>query len=110
MLILFFALVMGVVNAAPPAGLENRGDDAFAELQGKFTLRFSDAVTGQPILNGQVSFEGQTGRTDSEGAVTFEKPGSLAPEDIRKARFQKQGYMSTPVEIEFLAGALFFNR
>ncbi len=95
--------------AAPPK-FRGNPDDAFKELDKQFTLRFYNAVTGKPIANARVRFEGRKARTDREGAVRFVFPKKLAPEDTRHAYFSRRGYVSAKVPVRFQVGTLFFNR
>ena len=111
-ILLLFALLLSATSLAdsPRDRLRQNAADADAEIDGQFTLRFLDAVNGQGIAGAEVIFGGQTKRTDVEGAVRFFTPLDLDHEETRNARFHKSGYVSCEVEVEFLVGAVWFNR
>lgn len=74
---------------------------------GKFTLRFFDAKTGQPVGDASVSIANVGDySTDMVGKVTFDKlkDGKYA------FRFSKQGYISAVYEFEVIAESVFYNR
>ena len=87
--ILLLSLTIGLLTPAlagrrradpPPVDKEQltqNADDAFQELDGRFTLRFSDALTGNPVEGATVRIDGQRGTTNGEGAVTFNKPDNF---------------------------------
>ncbi len=105
------AVGMSVPAEAAPPKFRGNPDDGFAELDKKFTLRFYDAVTGKPIPGATVTFEGNEGRTNQEGAVRFSFPDDLPPgEEKREGRFQRKGYVTARVPILFQVGTIFFNR
>ncbi len=101
---------MPLANAVPPRN-NSRVDDKFAELDEELVLRFFDAVTGQPLSNAQVSFEGSRSQTDSLGAARFPMPRNLPAGDHKsKATVTKEGYMPAEIPITFMAGSLWHNR
>ena len=88
-----------------------KAEDAFAELDRKLTLRFTDALTGKPVAGATVVFQESEGRTDADGAVQFPMPEELgAGEKELEATFRKSGYVTTQVKLRFMAGTLFANR
>jgi len=74
---------------------------------GKLTLRFFDAKTGDPVNEGTVSIQGVGDFTsDLSGKVVFDKQ-----KDAKYAfRFSKNGYISAVYEFEVIAETVFFNR
>lgn len=97
-------------SAQPALSIQERAADAFAALEEKCTLRFFDAVQGEPIPGATVTFEGRTATTGGDGSVTFPLPPDLGPEASRDAHFRAEGYVESTVPIKFMVGTLFFNR
>lgn len=97
------------VHAAIPEELGSKSDDLFAELEEhSFSLYFRDALTGKPIAGAKVSFEGKTSTTDAKGRCRFKLPDDAGMDETRKARFNKHGYVLSTIEVQFLAGSVFF--
>ena len=90
--------------------LDQDSEDAFAALNDTFNLRFLDAVTGKPIPDASVTFEGTKKQTDSEGAVTFNEPDGLSEDETRMARFEHPKYVRVNAKVRFMLGKVFFNR
>ena len=89
--------------------IQSKSDDVFEELEtGNLTLRFYNAVNGQPVQKGTVTIE-KTGEyvTDEEGKVIFPPP---AEDGFLKVLFHAKDYVPTEFSIEIMAGTLFFNR
>lgn len=104
-------LTMTLPALATPGKFRGNPDDTFAELDKLFTLRFYDAVNGNPIPGATVTFEGREGSTNGEGAVRFPFPDDLPPgEQTRYGLFERDGYVRAKVPIKFQVGTLFFNR
>jgi hypothetical protein len=100
-----------VTAAAPRARPGEDAEDAFGELDGRLTLRFTDALNGKPVAGATVRFRGAEGVTDGSGAVQFAMPEGLgADERMMEATFEKPGYVTTAVRLRFMAGTLFANR
>jgi hypothetical protein len=103
-------LSVPLAEALPPRD-PSKKEDAFAELDGEFTLRLFDAVNGKPLSQASVTFAGVEHRTNREGAVRFDLPPDLsAGEDRRKATVKVAGYVPSTIDIDFMAGSLWFNR
>ena len=97
--------------ASQPSRVGEDSDDAFAELSGNITLRFTDALTGKSVSGADVSFNGDTASTGRDGSVQFGIPKGLGPaEKMMEATFSKSGYVTTQVKLRFMAGSLFANR
>lgn len=83
-------------------------EDTQAEVNdGKFTLRFFDAKSGEPVGDASVAIANVGDySTDLVGKVIFDKlkDGKYA------FRFTKQGYISAVYEFEVIAESVFYNR
>lgn len=72
-----------------------------------FTLRFFDALTGDPVQGASVLIENiGSFVTDSAGRVIFPKQ----PDGLLKAVFKKPGYISAIVSIDVAAETILRNR
>ena len=83
-------------------------DDTETEMNdGKLTLRFFDAETGQTVKDANIVLNGiGEFASDAFGKVRFEKikDGKYA------FRFSKNGYISADYQFEVIAETIFFNR
>jgi len=72
-----------------------------------FTVRFYDALSGDPIKDGTVTIEniGEF-KTDQEGKVKFPK----MDDQVLLMTFNADGYITTDVKTEIVAGTIFYNR
>jgi len=72
-----------------------------------FTVRFYNALDGQPIIGGTVGIE-NIGEftTDQEGKVKFPHKD----DQVLLMTFTADGYISTDVKTEIVAGTIFYNR
>ncbi len=72
-----------------------------------FTVRFFNALDGQPVSGGTVSIEniGEF-KTDIEGKVKFPR----MDDQILLMTFKAEGYITTDVKTEIVAGTIFYNR
>jgi len=72
-----------------------------------FTIRFYNALDGQPIKGGTVSI-GNIGEftTDMEGKVKFPR----MDDQILLMTFTADGFIITDIKTEILAGTIFYNR
>lgn len=83
-------------------------EDVFNEEENDLmTLRFYDAVSGNPIEDASVLIEniGQL-TTDLEGRVLFDKQ----PDGLLRAIFSKPGYIKTQFKVDVVAETIFKNR
>jgi hypothetical protein len=83
-------------------------DDSFREMEtDTLTLRFFNALDGNPIRDALVTMKGIGSYTsDHEGKTTFP-----IPEDgYYEVDFSKDGFITSTFKIEIMAGTLFFNR
>jgi hypothetical protein len=82
-------------------------DDAGAEEQGMFTLRFINAENGDPVTDATISVQDfQTLTTDLEGKIRFAKQ----PDGIYPFLFEKEGFISENNKFEIIAQTIFRNR
>ena len=83
-------------------------DDVFEEEDNQnHTLRFFDALTGEPIKGADVNIQKiGTFKTDGEGKVRF----PIQPDGIINVEFSKEGYISTDLSPEIIVGTIFNNR
>lgn len=82
-------------------------DDADAEEQGKLTLRFFNAETGEPVPEATITIQDfQTFTTDLEGKIRF----AIQPDGIYPFTFEKEGFISENDKFEIVAQTIFRNR
>lgn len=83
-------------------------DDVAAAEEGLLTLRFYNAVDGEPIPEASIYIQDIGAfTTDMEGKVRFENPG----EDGRYPfRFTKEGYITEEDVFEIIANTIFYYR
>ena len=101
---------MSISSSAQSPRLDQNAADALAALDDTVTLRFLNALDGTPIAQALVRFEGETRRTDAEGAVRFPEPAGLGDDETRVATFEHPKFVSTKAPVRFLLGKVFFNR
>lgn len=82
-------------------------NDALTELkEEKLTLRFLNALTGEPVKDAEIEILGESYLSDFEGKVQFEIPKDGNYEAI----FSKGGFIPASFKITVEAKTLFFNR
>jgi hypothetical protein len=112
-LLSFFILFFAAANAQEDIedkfeAMEDKFDDAFEEEENdRMTLRFFDAVSGEPLEGGKVVVRGKTLTSDYEGKVRFDK---IEEDGNYPARFSMDGYIAATYEFEVRAGTIFRNR
>ena len=83
-------------------------DEMAIEESGVYTLRFFDAVTGNPVEGGVVDVDHLAKfTTDMSGKVTFD---ATTPDGAYVAKFTKNGYITANYNFEILAGTIMYNR
>ena len=121
---MMIGVVLGLAlpaTAQPQLNSKQRKRDAFSELNAKrktqqgsgagLALRFFDALTGDPLVGAKVSAGGESTRTNGEGRALLKWPSDLNDrEDDRTVRVSKRGYVTSDVEVHFMAGTIFNNR
>lgn len=106
--ILFF-LIFGFIAGtyAQIDKMRDNLDDADAEEQGQFTLRFFNALDGEPVSGATIAVQDlQTLTTDMEGKVRF----ATMKDGNYPFRFEKEGFISENNKFEVVAGTIFRNR
>lgn len=104
-----FFLVMGLILTAFPQidKMRDQLDDADAEEQGKFTLRFFNAENGEPVPEATITIQDfQTLTTDLEGKIRF----AIQPDGIYPFAFEKEGFIPENNKFEIVAQTIFRNR
>ncbi|NVO11590.1 MAG: hypothetical protein HXX16_16630 [Bacteroidales bacterium] len=83
-------------------------EDVFQERDNNvFTIRFFDAVTGDPVEGAEIMIQNiGTFTTDSAGRAIFPRQ----PDGFLKAIFKKKGYISAIAEIDVAAETILRNR
>jgi len=87
---------------------KNRFEDVFEEDENEnLTLRFFNALTGDPIPNASVKIE-SVGEfeTDAEGKVRF----PVTDDGVLLVHFECAKFITSDFKVEVIAGTLFFNR
>jgi hypothetical protein len=107
----------GLASAADPFDIEGQkqrigedGDFEFDEVEGKLSLRFYDALSGQPISGAQVTLRGRTATTDPGGKATFPFPRQQREEGYEPVLFEKRGYVRTAIRLHVLLDSVFIHR
>ena len=87
--------------------MSNLMSDMDEEASGNFTLRFSNALNGDPVDNATITFAGgKQYTTGAEGKIIFE---SIKKDGIYGFTFAKDGYISANLTFEVLTGTIFYN-
>ncbi len=109
---LSFAMVALFLLAAPSIfaqkdRMKNVMEDVAAEDEGLFTLRFYDALTGEPVEGGNVAIE-EVGEyvSDLAGRVRF----PAQPDGMFRVIFEKEDYIKSLFKVEVIAETIFKNR
>jgi hypothetical protein len=122
-----FLMIVAALGLAMPVSAQSklsskqRKRDAFSELNAKrktdqgsdagLALRFFDALTGEPLRGAKVSADGESVMTNGEGRALLKWPAKLNKrEDRRIVRVSKSGYVTSDIEVHFMAGTIFNNR
>ncbi|MCF8364955.1 MAG: hypothetical protein K9H16_04190 [Bacteroidales bacterium] len=72
-----------------------------------FTMRFFNALDGQPIIDGNVSIvDAGEFKTDQEGKVKFPR----MDDQVLLMTFSADGFITTNIKTEIVAGTIFYNR
>jgi len=119
--------IVALLSFATPASAQSklsskeRKRDAFSELNAKrktnqgsdagLALRFFDALTGEPLVGAKVSLKRESKLTSAQGRVLLKWPAKLnRREDRRTVRVMKKGYVTSDIELQFIAGTIFSTR
>ncbi len=112
-LILFTFLCFVVINITEAQDtrkkFSNKFDDVIEEAENEnLTLRFFNAITGDPIPGASVIlFDEQEYTTDDEGKILFEIPEN---DGFITVKFTCKGFITSVFKVEVIAGTLWFNR
>lgn len=107
--ILALSLISGFLpSSAQHKKMDQVMEDVFQEQDNNiFTIRFFDALTGDPIEDAEVMIENiGTYASDSAGRVMFPRQ----PDGMLKAIFKKQGYISALINVDVAAETILRNR
>ena len=107
-LTILFLLITNAFVFAQVGKTREHSTDALNELNGKLTLRFFDALTGNPIEGADVSID-KIGDfvTDHNGVVLFSSDEMDATHTVV---FTHKDYITSKFDIQISAGTIFFNR
>ncbi len=88
---------------------KNKFDDVFEEEENQnLTLRFFNALTGDPIEGANVTIDDMDPlKSDTLGRVRFPIPEE---DGIMQVHFECPKYITSDFKVEVIAGTLFFNR
>lgn len=107
--LIFLMILLGAgINAFSQIDkMRDRLDDASAEEEGRLTLRFINAETGDPIPNATVNIQDIGNfNTDMEGKIRFEN----LKDGIYPFQFELEGFIPENNKFEVVAGTIFRNR
>lgn len=106
---LFFILHITCYAQSKQSKFNDRFEDAFEEEENQnLTLRFFNALDGEPISNALITIEGSNRyKSDDKGKIRF----SIPQEDgFVHFKFEKDQFITSDFKIEVIAGTLFSNR
>jgi hypothetical protein len=88
---------------------KNKFDDVVEEDEsGNLTLRFFNALTGDPVSGATVTIETENRfTTDKEGKIRFPAPEE---DGFLQVHFECPKYITSDLNVEVIAGTFFFNR
>lgn len=105
--VIFFLIFQSGAYAQYKKMLDVLEDAETETVDGKLTLRFFDANTGDPVSDAKITIEGLGNFTsDLRGKVLFDKQ----KDGKYVFQFHKNGYVSATYEFEVIEETLFFNR
>lgn len=107
LVLLFILFAQKNANAQIDKGRQTLEDVIAEQEQDIYTLRFFDALTGEPVEGGDVMVENVgTFKTDSAGRAMFPKQ----PDGLYKTIFKKSGYITAVYNVDIVAETIFKNR
>ncbi|MCD6163288.1 MAG: hypothetical protein J7K40_12885 [candidate division Zixibacteria bacterium] len=108
-LLILSILIIFPIELAIGQLIKDKADDIFTEMDAdQLTLRFFNALNGEPITGAVVGIEGiGSYSSDHEGKVLFPAPEE---DGFYTVRFSKNGFIESVFNIEIQVGSLFFNR
>jgi len=108
LLVSLAGLFVSLPSVAQFEQMKNKFDDVLLEIEEDiFTLRFANAVTGDPVPNATILVE-NLGEftTDEEGKITFPRQ----PDGMLRVLFKKDKFISAVFNVEVIVETIFFNR
>ena len=102
------AIIGFTLNTFPQIDkMRDQLNDVEAEEQGLLTLRFFNAVDGQPVPDATIDIQDfKTFITDKEGKIRFHKK----PDGVYPFSFKKDGFVTENNKFEIIAQTIFRNR
>jgi hypothetical protein len=83
-----------------------RAGMAMMELEGILSMRFANALDGNPIPGAKVEIPGIGDfTTNAKGIISFPRQ----PDKAYSLTFSKSGFITTPINFEIQVGTIFFN-
>ncbi|MBU2651917.1 MAG: hypothetical protein KKA81_13390 [Bacteroidetes bacterium] len=106
--LLFVLLALAYTANSQIERMREQLDDVEAEQEGILTLRFYNALDGEPIVDADILIQDMGEfKTDMEGKVRFPNPGK----DGRfPFQFSKEGFITTNDVFEIIGGTIFYYR
>ena len=110
-LILLLIVTLFAINTQAQEGrnkFKGKFDDVFEEEEGgNLTLRFFNALTGDPVQGATVTIQDMGDyETDEEGKIRF----PITEDGILQVHFECPKYITSDFKAEVIAGTFFFNR
>lgn len=97
------------ISADLDSELKEKSRASFDEMNEKLTLFFKDALTGKGIPGASFELNGESGVTDANGMVSIPFEGFSEMEKIFTGVFEREGYITSSIEIRVMAGGVFTN-
>jgi hypothetical protein len=106
--IFILLFIFNLANAQIDKMLDVMEDEMTLEEEGLTTLRFFDALSGNPVDEALITIAGLGEyTTDGLGRVKFETP---AEDGKYPFQFKKEGYIRAIYSFELIVGTVFYNR
>lgn len=106
-LVIIFSFLF--ISADMESALKEKSKASFDEMNEKLTLFFKDALTGKGIPGASFELDGESGVTNADGMVTIPFAGFSEMEKIFIGIFEKEGYITSKIEVRVAAGGVFNN-
>lgn len=102
-----FMLGFSLISLSQIDKMRDQIEDAGAEEDGKLTLRFFNAETGDPVTEATIIVQDLvTLSTDMEGKIRFD----MVEDGVYPFRFEKKGFITENNKFEVIAQTIFRNR
>ncbi|HPS30819.1 MAG TPA: hypothetical protein PLZ43_11225 [bacterium] len=106
-LVIIFSFLF--ISADMESALKEKSKASFDEMNEKLTLFFKDALTGKGIPGASFTLEDEYGTTNADGMVTIPFSGFSEMEKIFTGVFEREGYITSKIEVRVMAGGVFTN-